>query len=433
MPKSLPPPQLAATPLFTPSDTKPSRAAAVHTDNPVVNFIENCASLHPFATYTHKKQDHRNLAIQKPLSERSWSQWSTGKVAAAIGITLAKVIFIVPVILIALVKVLVVRNIYAFRVGTLPKEPTVSALPREATVSTSTEGASEIKAAPNTLDEIDLTATGAAAAPALFETTLPQAMRAAIHQTVLEGSRQNRSRDSTTPNLALIDLGDGQTANLDTVVGYHQLSLGIPDSTSSLYLGTRHLFDKIKVAPSRKPKISNQEFANLRTSSLTTSYLSSMAPLKCIEENTRGGKLTNAPAPHMIVSLNKPTIEGATDHQIPESYTGIEHEAFFINEGTEAEYIHSLTNKRLTQIFKKMDEQIINGESVFLHCNNGEHRSATVLVLYLASRGQCSFEDAWHCVMNFRPIIKPFNDNHETLMTIAYKMFKTKLPEVATS
>lgn len=75
-------------------------------------------------------------------------------------------------------------------------------------------------------------------------------------------------------------------------------------------------------------------------------------------------------------------------------------------------------------LFTRMDELLTQGMDVFVHCNQGEHRSAAVIVLYLCSRRHCDFESAHAYVLQHRPIIKPCTDRRPTLMTEFARLHK---------
>lgn len=91
----------------------------------------------------------------------------------------------------------------------------------------------------------------------------------------------------------------------------------------------------------------------------------------------------------------------------------------------EKAYEPMLQSSRLKGIFQKMDAALNANQTVFLHCNQGEHRSATILVLYLASRALCSFEfEEVHKFIRAKRDIKPYRDDHPTLMTTAYELYQ---------
>ena len=71
------------------------------------------------------------------------------------------------------------------------------------------------------------------------------------------------------------------------------------------------------------------------------------------------------------------------------------------------------------EIFELIDNTLIGGKNVYIHCNQGEHRSASIIVLYIQFRTQSTFENAWKYVQQYRTIIKPTHEsqNRQTLMT----------------
>ena len=85
---------------------------------------------------------------------------------------------------------------------------------------------------------------------------------------------------------------------------------------------------------------------------------------------------------------------------------------------TTLEYKNGVTP--FNEIFKLIDDTLLGGENVYIHCNQGEHRSASLIVLYIQSRTQSTFENAWKYVQQYRTIIKPTHKkkNRQTLMTI---------------
>ena len=115
-------------------------------------------------------------------------------------------------------------------------------------------------------------------------------------------------------------------------------------------------------------------------------------------------------------------------HHPISSITGLEYVYAGINENKTDLYpkiFHALwTGETQTREFKvfatmfdKFDDVLKKGGDVFVHCNAGEHRSASVAVLYVQRLAKCTFAEAHKYVQQFRTIIKPVKDNHVTLMT----------------
>jgi hypothetical protein len=83
---------------------------------------------------------------------------------------------------------------------------------------------------------------------------------------------------------------------------------------------------------------------------------------------------------------------------------------------------HESLPHTFTSLFQHMDEILSSGKDVFIHCNQGEHRSAAVSVLYVCWRAQkcgvpCDFPRAHHHVQYYRRVIKPYISDRTTLMT----------------
>ena len=74
--------------------------------------------------------------------------------------------------------------------------------------------------------------------------------------------------------------------------------------------------------------------------------------------------------------------------------------------------------KLFPQWFEEIDQCLQRGETILIHCNQGEHRSATVLVSYLLSKGYfTSFEDAHGMVSRFREIKACTLEKHRAATT----------------
>jgi len=71
------------------------------------------------------------------------------------------------------------------------------------------------------------------------------------------------------------------------------------------------------------------------------------------------------------------------------------------------------------KLFKLIDECLDKKQDVFIHCTQGEHRSAALAILYLHSRTQSNFVDAWNYVRQVRRV-EPHErtTNRDNLMTI---------------
>ena len=82
------------------------------------------------------------------------------------------------------------------------------------------------------------------------------------------------------------------------------------------------------------------------------------------------------------------------------------------------------------ELFNLIDDTLIDGKNVFIHCNQGEHRSASIIVLYIQFRTQSTFKNAWKYVQQYRTIIKPTHeiDNRQTLMTTFSRLYDEDNP-----
>lgn len=105
---------------------------------------------------------------------------------------------------------------------------------------------------------------------------------------------------------------------------------------------------------------------------------------------------------------------------------GVKHLTFPIPEMTKADYENVLENPdlkpNLNEIFLEIDQALNEEKSVYFHCNQGQHRSAAMLILYLHLRTGLPFEDAYKFVFNARPDLKPLESDlkgRDTMMTVA--------------
>ena len=86
--------------------------------------------------------------------------------------------------------------------------------------------------------------------------------------------------------------------------------------------------------------------------------------------------------------------------------------------------------KVFTNLFQRMYDVLLTGKDVFIHCNNGEHRSAGLTVLFLCwiakkNNYEVGFNQAHKYVAQFRPIIKPlYIETRVTLMTEFYRLHR---------
>lgn len=124
----------------------------------------------------------------------------------------------------------------------------------------------------------------------------------------------------------------------------------------------------------------------------------------------------------LMISLNgllgnKNTVQPHPTLNIP----NLIHINYPISENDEV-YEDALCKEKLEPIFEAIDAALNESKTVFLHCNQGEHRSATILVLYIQSRTCCSFKEA-HAFVNSKRAIKPWDDDHATLMTTACSLY----------
>jgi hypothetical protein len=81
-----------------------------------------------------------------------------------------------------------------------------------------------------------------------------------------------------------------------------------------------------------------------------------------------------------------------------------------------------LDNDSLAKIFRDTDEIINRKGTILYHCNNGEHRSASMMVLYLWTRlkdenNAPTLEEIWQWVYSGRNIKPLARDSSKTAMT----------------
>lgn len=65
--------------------------------------------------------------------------------------------------------------------------------------------------------------------------------------------------------------------------------------------------------------------------------------------------------------------------------------------------------KLIKSVFCNIDAAINGGKNIYIHCNQGEHRSPALLILYLYLRTGISFELIWRYIQQKRNHIKPYN------------------------
>lgn len=65
--------------------------------------------------------------------------------------------------------------------------------------------------------------------------------------------------------------------------------------------------------------------------------------------------------------------------------------------------------KLIKSVFCDIDAAINGGKNIYIHCNQGEHRSPALLILYLYLRTGISFELIWRYIQQKRNHIKPYN------------------------
>jgi hypothetical protein len=94
------------------------------------------------------------------------------------------------------------------------------------------------------------------------------------------------------------------------------------------------------------------------------------------------------------------------DHD-PETYPAIFNMLLGIPEPLIENPEEQMHHSSWRRLLSEMDSMLLAGRHVFLHCDHGGHRSASIVVLYLASRGNVPFEAAWNYVHAMRPGIKP--------------------------
>lgn len=83
----------------------------------------------------------------------------------------------------------------------------------------------------------------------------------------------------------------------------------------------------------------------------------------------------------------------------------------------------------IKNVFCDMDDALNDGKNIFIHCNGGEHRSASLLVTYLSSRSGIAFGDVWKFINYHRSGIKPYNDGRHTFMSALYNKINLFNPQ----
>jgi len=120
----------------------------------------------------------------------------------------------------------------------------------------------------------------------------------------------------------------------------------------------------------------------------------------------------------LIVSVNDRHEEKVENFHVVTELCGIKRIYLPINENTLDTSQRSLFNHVLEYLLPQITEGLKTGD-VLVHCNQGEHRSAAIVVLWVAENKKCSFREAWKIVHSKRSIIKPCDvvNKRQTLMT----------------
>jgi hypothetical protein len=121
----------------------------------------------------------------------------------------------------------------------------------------------------------------------------------------------------------------------------------------------------------------------------------------------KAGMFTQIPA--LVVTCKGQTnssLDALLDDQDPGLQGGIVHLHFPINENKRDLYPRLMREGKLFEIFQAIDRALTDrsGYNLLIHCNQGEHRSVCVLALYLVSRAQVTFEEAWNYINSIRAI-----------------------------
>ena len=108
----------------------------------------------------------------------------------------------------------------------------------------------------------------------------------------------------------------------------------------------------------------------------------------------------------------------------PEEYNPFIHEPAIFYDSLETN-IYLIKN-----VFCDMDEALNKGKNIYIHCNVGEHRSASLLVTYLCSRSGITFGDVWSFINHHREI-KPYIEDgkRNTYMKALYKKINLFNPQ----
>lgn len=84
----------------------------------------------------------------------------------------------------------------------------------------------------------------------------------------------------------------------------------------------------------------------------------------------------------------------------------------------------------IKKVFCDMDDALNEGKNIFIHCNAGEHRSASLLITYLCSRSGIIFDNVWSFINHHREI-KPYIEDgkRNTYMKALYKKINLFNPQ----
>ncbi|MBB63527.1 MAG: hypothetical protein CMO81_00505 [Waddliaceae bacterium] len=108
-------------------------------------------------------------------------------------------------------------------------------------------------------------------------------------------------------------------------------------------------------------------------------------------------------SPSLFITLNKSTNPDHEDSFNEDlSQNKFKHVFYPIPEKDRNTYLEKLGDDSINKIFSYIDKTLNSGEDVFIHCSKGEHRSASILTLYFATRAKCRFEDAREYINSFR-------------------------------
>jgi hypothetical protein len=218
---------------------------------------------------------------------------------------------------------------------------------------------------------------------------------------------------------------------LDSFIPYVRIPL---EDQRSLFLGNDAFRDHLQKAVQ-----TGQYDGSLDT----VAYHVNSAAQELVESFGQGGiSVCQQPLEHvgLLVSVNAQAQFSYIDHKdgpkhyyapIDENKVAL-HEAIYrtiLGGNDRSEYLEPFVN-----LFQTMDATLDEKKKdIFLHCNQGEHRSAAIAVMYVLHRfhikSPCegtrpTFADAHAFVKKYRTIIKPLEDRRKTVMTEFFRLSK---------